>query len=120
MAFDYSLGGEAVIPNWSDSSYDIPKTGDTVARDIVSASIPASDTASNDGWTDWFKKLGGAVVDYSIKKDAAQTGASLMVRPQAGAQPTYYSTAAAQNAPLISSKMLLIGAVIAAVLVLNK
>ncbi len=115
MAFDYSLGSDAVLPDWSDSSYDAPITENTVASDIVSASIPASSTASNDGWTGWFQKLGGAVVDYSIRRDAAQTGAELMYRPQTGAQPTSYARPASA-APLISMPMLLIGGVVALLL----
>ncbi len=116
---DYGLGSTASVPNWTDSSYDIAVTAQTVANDIVSAVIPVT-SVTNDGWSDWFKKLGGAVVDYSIKKDAAQTGSALMYRPQTGQQPTYVTQGAAAAVPVISNQLLLIGAAVAAVMLLKK
>lgn len=113
------LGFTADPSQWfgNSQSYDTPTDG-TVATNI--ATVNAAPTTTNDSWGDWFKAVGTGILVYSIKKDAAITGAQLGYRgPQAPAnQPTYTAQPIQQN--LLSGNMVLIGLAVAAFLVLKK
>jgi hypothetical protein len=117
MAFDYGLGSNALLPNWTDSSYDQPVYDDTVPTDIVMAQAQPEAVAANDSWSSWFKSAGVALLDYGIKKDIAQTGASLS---QTVRQPVYQQQAYQARTQEKNSSLLIIGAVVVAVLVLSK
>lgn len=115
-SFDYGLGSNAVLPNWTDSSYDQPVYGETVPTDIVMEQAQPTATAANDSWTSWFKSAGAILLDYGLKKDIAQTGASLS---QTVRQPVYQQQAVQAKTQANNSMLLIVGAVVVAVLVLK-
>ena len=109
----------------TNSSYDTPVYEDTVVRDIATQGQAVQTSASNDGWTDFFKATVSQVFDYAIKKDAVMTGAEVQKSLQAPVyqtQPALYSQAAqgAQILPGISNTLLLIGAGLAVYLLTQK
>lgn len=92
---DYSITSGSSAPNWYaddgvvDTSYNVDRATSTVPTDIAAQRKTVTDSPSNDGWTDYFKNLSGTVLGYAIKKDAAQTGASL-AQGQRQASGRYY------------------------------
>jgi hypothetical protein len=93
----------------SNSSFDTPVYSETVTSDIATQSQDVQKTASNDGWTDWFKNIAGSVLEYSIKKDAALTGVELQRAGMVQPQTTYPVGSIRQTpAPVISANMLLL------------
>ncbi|MEO6319832.1 MAG: hypothetical protein ABIR56_04145 [Polaromonas sp.] len=117
MSWESDYGDLIGIP-YVDTSYDTPRTADSVVTDIVTQRQDVG-TSSNDQWTGFFQKAAGALVDYGIKRDAAMTGVKLQAanRP---AVPMYTAGVAAGPSGLtISPVMLIIGGLVA-VLVLKK
>ena len=118
MSWEQEYGEMIGIP-FIDTSYDQPRTDETVVRDIVTQRQDVG-TSSNDQWTGFFQKALGGVLEYGIKRDAALTGVKLQAaqRPPMG----YYNAPAASiNAGGITvSPILLIVGGLVAVLVLKK
>lgn len=117
MSWETDFGEMIGIP-YVDTSYDQPRTADTVVGDIVTQRQDVG-TSGNDAWGGFFKSAIGSVLEYGIKRDAAMVGMEL----QAAQQPRqYYSqpTAAVSNGALTISPMLLIIGGLVAVMVLKK
>jgi hypothetical protein len=110
MAYGLQVDGAG---SWWDtnSTYDQAVYEETVTSDIATQSQTVQTTASNDGWTDWFKGVASSVISYSLKKDAVQTGAELqqtMAAPVYQQQPVYLQSNAAGTSVGISKNMLLL------------
>lgn len=103
-----------------DTSYDTPRTPDTVTSDIVTQRQDVSTSAStNDAWTGFLTKTLGTVLDYSIKKDAAVTSVQLQAQNKASPYYVGVRTAATTGGMVITPQFLMIGALVA-FLVLKK
>lgn len=100
-----------------DTSYDTPRQPETAARDIVTQRQDVG-TSGNDSWGGFFQKAVGQVLEYGIKKDAAETGVKLQASQYA--QPTYRPVASVGSGGLTVSPMLLIMAGVVAFVVLKK
>lgn len=96
---------------WGDSSSYNTDTSEGVAASDI-ATVNAAPVSGGDSWTDWFKTTASGLLDYSIKKDAALTGAQLGYRGTTTPQnvPVYTRAAAA---PVLSGNMVLLIAGIA-------
>jgi hypothetical protein len=118
MSWESDYGDMIGIP-FVDTSYDQPRTDQTVVGDIVTQRQDVG-TSSNDQWTGFFQKALGGVLDYGIKRDAALTGVKLQAAQRAPSG--YYSAPAASiNAGGITvSPMLLIVGGLVAMLALKK
>ena len=62
-----------------DTSYDQPRTAQTVAADIVTQRQDVG-TSGNDAWGGFFGNLLGKTLDYGIKRDAAKVGAEIQAQ----------------------------------------
>ena len=108
-----------------ESTYEQPRSADTVTRDIVTQRQDVGAT-SLDQWGGFFKGAVSSVLDYGIKRDAAMTGVQLQAaQRQNQAFPGYYGNtgarAPAQQALNLSpNTLLLIGGIVVAVMVLKK
>lgn len=90
MFWEDTLNGGATV----DTSYDVAINPDTATPDIISAGAEKTTAAVNDGWGDWFKSAGTALVGYAIAKDAAASG----IKPAPNV-PGGYAPAPAPAAP---------------------
>lgn len=107
-----------------ESTYEQPRSADTVTRDIVTQRQDV-DATKLDQWGGFFKGAVSSVLDYGIKRDAAMTGVQLQAaQRQNQAFPGYYGNtgvrAPVQQQQLTPNMLLLIGGAIVAVMVLKK
>lgn len=117
MSWESDYGDLIGIP-YVDTSYDQPRTTESVVGDIVTQRQDVG-TSSNDAWSGFFQKALGGVLEYGIKRDAALTGVQLQAAQRA-ATPTYYPTAAVGAGGITISPMLLIVGGLVAMLALKK
>ena len=103
------LFGDLTESSWIDTSFDVPAYDSSVVTDLAIHGQDTADAGVNDGWTGFFKTTASALLDYSIKKDAAQTGVALMQQrqPGAGPMPGYAPGSGARAAAPLSPVVLL-------------
>ena len=112
----YDFTGPDVIGGYGflNTSYDQPMYDGMPALDLASAGQAVETVGVNDGWGGWLKTIAQTAIDYTIKKDAAQTGVQLRQTRPNGYQQT---GASAQRGGQISPLLLIIGAVAVVLLV---
>lgn len=117
MSWESDFGDMIGIP-YVDTSYDQPRTPQTVVSDIVTQRQDVS-TGGNDAWGGVFQKILSVGAEYAIKRDAAITGAKLQAatRPVA---PVYTAGVAAGPAGLTISPLLLVVGVFVVLAVVTK
>lgn len=96
------------LPTFWDTSYDQPRTSDTVTYDLVSNRQEVTSDGP-DQWTGWFKGIAETLVNYGIAKDMAQT---TMQANQPVYQPVTYSQPVAQQGINGGTVLLLGGALL--------
>lgn len=101
-----------------DTSYDQPRTEQSVVGDIV-AQRQDTGTSGNDAWSGFFQKAAGQLMEYAVKKDAAETGAKLQAANRLAATPNFNASAQIGRGGFTVSPMLLIVLGVAAVVVLK-
>ena len=108
----YDFTGPDVIGGYGflDTSYSQPMYKGMPALDLASAGQAVETVGVNDGWGGFFRETAATLMNYSIKKDAAQTGLQLQQQQQAPYQQQRYSQG--QISPLL----LIAGAVVAVLL----
>lgn len=110
---DWNLTG-GFNPSFFDTSYDAPLYDGTITQDIATQGAAVQTAPADSGWGDIFKSAFSGLVEYSIKKDAAQTG--IQLQRQAQTAPQYYAPSqGSQGNP--SGLLLIAGAVIVALMV---
>lgn len=99
-------------PTWFDTSWS---TSGGTGSDI--ATQTADNSSGTDGWGDFFKGLTSTAFSYALQKDAAKS----QMTAQPAQQPVYVHAPAAVSGSLaIPTELLLIGAAVAAYVVLSK
>lgn len=56
----------------SGSTYDTPRTGETVTTDAIQSMQPV--TEADSGWSSFFRDMTKGVLGYSLQKDAVRSG----------------------------------------------
>jgi hypothetical protein len=111
-------GASVYVP---ESTYEQPRTDATVTRDIVTQRQDIA-TADLGQWGGFFQKAIGSVLDYGIKKDAAQTGVQLAQAQQQQARAQRYplGTQPGARGGITANQLLLIGGAVLVAMVLKK
>ena len=104
-----------VDTSFVDTSFDQPRTEQTVPTSIAMETQAIDKSGTGDSWGDWFKTVANSSFQYALAKDAAVTRAELS-RPPA----MQYGTAAQVPAQRRDNTLLLILLGVGAVVVLNK
>lgn len=106
---------------WIDTSYDQPVYDTTVTRDITTQRQDVG-SSSNDQWGGFFQKAVGTVLDYGIKRDAAQTGVQLQRASLQAQRNPYYvpGTQTGNSQGLTINQLVLFGGLFFVVMAMKK
>ena len=120
MSWEQDYGAMIGIP-YIDTSYDQPRTPETIVTDVATQRQAVSGTA--DAWGGFWTGMGlaaGKLLDYGIKRDAAITGVKLQTAAQTPVAPVYQpAVTASRGGVTISPTVLIVGGLVA-LLVLKK
>lgn len=117
MSWEEDFGEMIGIP-YIDTSYDQPRTSETITSTVAAERQDIS--GNSNAWGGFWAKAAGQLLDYGIKRDAAMVGVQLQQqRPVVLGAPLSASVGVGAGGLTISPMMLLIGGV-ALFLVLQK
>ena len=107
MSWEQDFGEMIGIP-YIDTSYDQPRTSETVTSTVAAERQAVNDSSS--AWSGFWPKAAGVLLDYGIKRDAAITGVQLQAQQRQPVVPggQLGASVGISNGALTISPMMLI------------
>lgn len=104
---------DEVEPGWdSGSAYQEPRTSDTVAGDLATASQGVDNSGTGSGWGGFLQGALGKVLNYGLQRDAAQTNLQLQQQRAQALQTQPLVSASGGKVAINPTGLLLIGGLV--------
>jgi hypothetical protein len=109
------------LSNWSvGDAYAEPRTSETVAGNLATATQGISDSGTGSGWSGFFQKGLGQVLDFNLQRAAAKSATQLAQQRQTALQTQPLVSASGGRLSVNPTGVLLIGGLVLAVVLATR